>query len=57
MNNKPFIERPDALPGVPAVPPYAPSGANNILLIATLTDSQLNALLEIINRQDHTIYH
>lgn len=57
--NKPFVKntRLDAPLGLLGVPPDAPFGANNVLLIATLTDSQLDALMDIINRQDHPIRH
>ena len=54
-----FIRHADPL-GRLGVPPDTPmlGGENNVVLLAKLTDSQLNALLEIINdRQDRPIRH
>ena len=59
-NQKNVMIRLDAPTGRLGVPPDAsiPEAGNNILLIAKLTDWQLNALLNIINdRQDHAIRH
>lgn len=59
-NQKNVNIRLDAPTGRLGVPPDAPipGAGNNILLLAKLTDWQLNALLNIINdRQDHPIRH